>query len=348
MNLEIERIRLDGGTQAREMLNKVTVEEYQAAIRENADWPFPDVVCFYDGTSYWLADGFHRMRAAIRQNVVCVGVEVHQGSARDAVLYAVGANAVHGLRRTRGDRQRAVVRLLEDAEWGRWSDREIARRCNVSHTMVSKMRVIVTGKVASEGDERVFVNKHGSVSTMKTAAIGKAKKETQTAVPPWRVLEKDAGSVIRRKLSLYAYGVLDDDYQLVIRTLANENDSRHWDVMDSARDAMGCTALSIWTQAGILANNLPQEAQETTGSDETTPGDNPELTAAQEEEEEEEVAEIESPDLVMVLDYLHSSLVIVNDVIDAFDAFDPTVRVICSTLVGVKAALVRALDGLEE
>ena len=175
MNLNISQIRLDGGTQAREMLNPATVEEYQDAIRESGDngWPFPDVVVFYDGDNYWLADGFHRMRGAIRQGVLAVGAEVRQGSQRDAVLFAVGANAAHGLRRTRGDKRRAVMRLLDDSEWGRWSDREIGRRCLVSHTMVSKMRLIVTGKVASEDAERVYVNKHGETSTMKTAAIGK-------------------------------------------------------------------------------------------------------------------------------------------------------------------------------
>ena len=39
MNLNISQIRLDGGTQAREMLNPATVEEYQDAIRAMAGQP---------------------------------------------------------------------------------------------------------------------------------------------------------------------------------------------------------------------------------------------------------------------------------------------------------------------
>src|SRR5690606_22774478 len=57
-----------------------------------------------------------------------------------AVLYAVGANAQHGLRRSKADKRRAVETLLLDSEWCQWSDREIARRCSVGHTLVANVR----------------------------------------------------------------------------------------------------------------------------------------------------------------------------------------------------------------
>src|SRR5262249_33580652 len=63
-------------------------------------------------------------------------VEVRQGTRRDAVLHAVGANASHGLRRTRADARRAVLLLLGDPEWRRWSDRAIAPPRQVSPTTV--------------------------------------------------------------------------------------------------------------------------------------------------------------------------------------------------------------------
>lgn len=59
---------------------------------------------------------------------------------RDAILFSVGVNSSHGLRRTNADKRRSVMRLLDDAEWSTWSDREIARRCGVSQPFVGNLR----------------------------------------------------------------------------------------------------------------------------------------------------------------------------------------------------------------
>lgn len=64
----------------------------------------------------------------------------------------------------------AVLTLLEDAEWATWSDREIARRCAVSHPFVAALRGSVTGNVTS--DARDYTTKHGTTATMNTANIG--------------------------------------------------------------------------------------------------------------------------------------------------------------------------------
>jgi predicted HTH domain antitoxin len=56
------------------------------------------------------------------------------------VLYSVGANAAHGLRRTNEDKRRAVETLINDEEWATWSDREIARACGVSGKFVAAVR----------------------------------------------------------------------------------------------------------------------------------------------------------------------------------------------------------------
>ena len=82
---------------------------------------------FYDGQAYWLADGFHRVRAAQEAGLAGINADVRQGTRRDAVLFSAGANAVHGLRRSNADKRRAVETLLNDEEWRAWSDNEIAR-----------------------------------------------------------------------------------------------------------------------------------------------------------------------------------------------------------------------------
>lgn len=166
--LEVKLIKLDGGTQARAGTDRDTVNEYVEALRESdSTWPFPAVVVYHDGDAYWLADGFHRITAARQHGRFVCEADIRQGTQRDAILHAAGANAEHGLRRTPEDKRRAVLRLLEDAEWGRWSDREIARTCKVSHPFVAKVRT-ETGNVTSE---RVYV-RNGEERVMDTAAIG--------------------------------------------------------------------------------------------------------------------------------------------------------------------------------
>src|SRR5690606_24706601 len=124
--------------QPRAEMDAVVIADYADAMREGAT--FPPVVAFYDGAAYWLADGFHRAEAARVAGLDSIAADVRQGTRRDAVLYSVGANAAHGLRRTNADKRRAVLALLDDDEWGRWSDGEIARRANVSQPFVSKLR----------------------------------------------------------------------------------------------------------------------------------------------------------------------------------------------------------------
>jgi N6-adenosine-specific RNA methylase IME4 len=170
-----DKIRRDGGTQPRAGLNDATVAEYAEAKSRGVK--FPPLQTTFDGTDYWLWDGFHRDAADGLQGLIEVWCEVRAGTRRDAVLLAAGANATHGLRRTNEDKRRAVLILLDDPEWSQWSDREIARRTHVSHPLVAEMRAL-TGNSSSE---RTYETKHGSIATMDTAAIGKRAADLATA-----------------------------------------------------------------------------------------------------------------------------------------------------------------------
>lgn len=140
LTLPIDTISISGGTQSRVSLNQDAVAEYAEVIRLAGE--LPPVVVFNDGDNdgLWLADGFHRFhahRAAGALEIVC---DVRVGTQRDAILFSVGANAAHGLRRTNDDKRKAVKTLLDDAEWATWSDREIARQCGVSAPFVASVR----------------------------------------------------------------------------------------------------------------------------------------------------------------------------------------------------------------
>lgn len=166
--LRIDQIKLDGGTQPRAAIDQNAVRDYAEALQNDAQ--FPPVTVFYDGNEYWLADGFHRLNAHKYLDWLEIDADVKQGTRREAVLFSVGANAVHGLRRTNADKRRAVETLLNDSKWNKWTDREIARQAQVDHKFVGKLRAELTGDIPSE---RTYTTKHGTQATMQVSNIGK-------------------------------------------------------------------------------------------------------------------------------------------------------------------------------
>jgi hypothetical protein len=180
--VELDRIRTDGGTQPRAAIIEDVVQDYaEGYARGDA---LPPMVLFFDGENYWLADGFHRYTAARSRSMGGLNCDVRQGTQRDAILYSVGCNSDHGLRRTDDDKRRAVLRLLSDPEWAGWSDREISRACRVSPTLVGKLRPADTVHVDSVA--RTFTHpKTGAPSTMNTANIGRRPEPPRPApLPP--------------------------------------------------------------------------------------------------------------------------------------------------------------------
>ena len=137
MNLNV--LRIDGGTQSRQEINQDAVGEYAEQISAGAE--FPPVTVFFDGVDYYLADGFHRYFAHKQAGKVSINVEVVNGTLRDAVLHSCGVNSLHGLRRTNADKRKAVMTMLDDLEWQDWGNSEIARQCNVSSPFVASLRV---------------------------------------------------------------------------------------------------------------------------------------------------------------------------------------------------------------
>ncbi len=137
--LPLRSIRTDQAIQQREgILNNAVVAEYAEAMQSGAT--FPAVVVFHDAETHWLADGCHRVEAADEAGRKSIEAEIRAGTKRDAILFAVGANRDHGLRRTRDDVRRAISTLVTDTEWGSLSDRAIAEKVGCSPTTVGTVR----------------------------------------------------------------------------------------------------------------------------------------------------------------------------------------------------------------
>ena len=118
-----------------------------------------------------------------------IEADVWQGTQRNAILFPCSANAAHGMRRANAHKRRAGLRLLDDAEWVAWSDREIARQCGVDHRFVGSLRPAPSlGTVPSE--PRTYTTKHGTVAQMNVSRIGSAPRPapepawTPSDIPP--------------------------------------------------------------------------------------------------------------------------------------------------------------------
>lgn len=168
MNVALAQIRIDGGTQPRTAISEETVATYAEHMRAAVP-AFPPVVLFFDGVDHWLGDGFHRYHAAKLAGRDSIAANIRTGTRRDAVLFAACANQTHGLPRTNADKRKAVLTLLEDEEWGQWTDGEISRKCGVTQPFVSELRRSLKTVLS----DRTYITKHGTVATMHTENIGR-------------------------------------------------------------------------------------------------------------------------------------------------------------------------------
>ena len=134
--LKLTEIVTDAGTQVRAGLNEATVSDYAEALADGAK--FPPVVVFHDGNRYIAADGFHRVHAALRNRAREIECDVRKGSKADALKFALGCNAHHGLRRTNADKRHAIAMALK--EFPKLSDVAISDLCLVGRELVAEIR----------------------------------------------------------------------------------------------------------------------------------------------------------------------------------------------------------------
>lgn len=168
-SINIGKVRTDGGTQPRAAVYQNVIDEYAEALSGGAI--FPPVVVYYDGSDYWLADGFHRHAGHKKAGRSEITADIRQGTRRDAVLYSVGANSQHGLRRTNEDKRRAVLTLLQDAEWARKGYRWIASKCAVSDFMVRQYASAIISQMDRPAEKEV--ERNGVTYLQNTANIGR-------------------------------------------------------------------------------------------------------------------------------------------------------------------------------
>lgn len=180
--LSLAKCKPDDALQSRAELDSETVDLYAEDIRNGA--VFPPVVVFHDKETgkYWLASGFHRWHAHQRAGRKSIEAKIIEGDRRAAILFSVGANEKHGLRRTNADKRHAVRMLLSDEEWWLRTDNWIAEQCKVSRNFVGDVRE----EMQDERDEAAAVaheEAEQEESPMSSKDIGDSEADAEKSQP---------------------------------------------------------------------------------------------------------------------------------------------------------------------
>ena len=193
MNLSPSKIRTDGGTQPRAKLHADVIEDYAMLMRRGMR--FPPLTVFFDGTNYWLADGFHRLHAWLKAHGrKPIAVEVIQGGKSEARWYSFGANLLNGLRRSTADKARAVKAALRHPQGAEKSDRQIAEHVGVHFETVAKYRKVLEQKgTIGRPDSRT--GRDGR--KINTANIGRKSDPVKLTHKPRRKVKPTRADLLR-------------------------------------------------------------------------------------------------------------------------------------------------------
>lgn len=171
---EIERIQPRAG------LNEAKAEEYAQVFREGGEMP-PGRV-YTDGSTRWLARGYHRYHGARRAGRTSLRFELRPGTRRDAWLDAMEDNGQHGLPRSDADKRLLARKILLDEELQRFTDSDLARRFQLSRGFMGIMRKEVLPSTVDEGQPRPRLSMRGGKPIeIDTARIGSRQKEAAKA-----------------------------------------------------------------------------------------------------------------------------------------------------------------------
>jgi len=180
-SLSVDLLRIDGDTQSRLAINEDAVGDYAGVIAEcNGSWALPPLDVFYDGTDYFMSDGFHRLLGAQRAKRGSVPCVVHNGTAMDARIFGMTANDKHGLRLSHAERRANVEWLLDNG--GNMTQKAIAEKAGASRRFVQK--VVADRNPASIAGKVKFPKQEEAHDAPSTPSGGASADPLPKAVEP--------------------------------------------------------------------------------------------------------------------------------------------------------------------
>lgn len=111
-NIPISKIIQDPRLQVRTRMSPDTVADYAERMHEGDT--FPPVELFDVDGQLFLVNGFHRLRAALKEGWEEIAASITKGTFSDAILAACRGNRENSLQMTREDKRQAVALLLAD------------------------------------------------------------------------------------------------------------------------------------------------------------------------------------------------------------------------------------------
>jgi hypothetical protein len=175
---ETSSIRRDGETQHRTTVNPGIVAEYSDLMR--AGVVFPPVQVWWDGSEFWLSDGFQRIQAAELASFREITANVLHGTLSDARWDSYAANATHGVRRTAEETKRVVRLAIEHPMAANLSNVELARHLKIPETTLRRWRHKLSSSV---GEDTVrIVNRGNSAYRLAISKIGKIGPDRRVRV----------------------------------------------------------------------------------------------------------------------------------------------------------------------
>lgn len=107
-------LTLNKKVQVRLKMSDDAVADYTEAIENEGGWPFEPVDVFHtEDDTYLVADGFHRVTAALAAKLEYIPCRIREGGEQDAKIFGMTANDSQGLRLTHADKVACIQWLLK-------------------------------------------------------------------------------------------------------------------------------------------------------------------------------------------------------------------------------------------
>jgi hypothetical protein len=216
--LRLEQIKILPQLQPRANLSTERVAQYAEALESGES--FPPLVCWTDGKTIWLSQGFHRSAACAAVGQEEVEAIVHKGTFQDAQWDAAGSNVEHdktGIPRRPGDKRRAIEIALEARP--KASNCEIANQVSVAESWVRTIRNSIFAHSEDAHSARE-VQRNGKSYTMDVSGIGKGKGKNKQAHPDHEHIETpeaQPGQQIPEEMLVWLSERFRETYQMFIR-----------------------------------------------------------------------------------------------------------------------------------
>lgn len=167
----------ESGPCVRSSVRPDIVDQYAQNYREKR--PMPPVVVFWDGKTYFLADGSHRCHAIAQIGRKAIEAEVRKGTYEEALQYALQANCAHGLQRSNADKRKCIAEALK--QWPTYSNASLAKACDVDdHTVADVRKELEATKEVAPTPKRTSSSGR-SVASEPVARIPPRKSEVEAS-----------------------------------------------------------------------------------------------------------------------------------------------------------------------